>query len=178
MINNRSSFEVPQHSNQNACDCHMCTQARYRTSFQYQLDSAMGSVLTEPQSAEEFYDKTFEPKVAAGKSGLEAMFIFAEAYAASVRDATDTEPTVEDGIGTVAPPLTEAPHASECPECGSRRKENRLWMANYLPPGECINPWHDRPKPVPTDSHTQGATLAQPKVCREFGTGKSRLRAF
>jgi len=32
---------------------------------------------------EEFYDKYFDPKVKAGKKGLEAMFLFAQAYASA-----------------------------------------------------------------------------------------------
>jgi hypothetical protein len=56
--------------------------------------STPASPPTEPKSAEEFYDKTFEPKVRAGKSGLRAMFMFAEAYTASVRAANEDEQSV------------------------------------------------------------------------------------
>ena len=29
-----------------------------------------------------------------------------------------------------------------CPECGSPDKLRRLHQLNYLPPAECIHPWH------------------------------------
>jgi hypothetical protein len=47
------------------------------------------------------------------------------------------------------PPRAPLPQPATCPECGSPDKVRRLHQVNYLPPAECIHPWHAAAVPQP-----------------------------